>query len=343
MRLGLPTRNGIVTGGTWCADHNKFVSHWPGQEEVVEILTNEVRGGGSACNLAIDLKRLDPEIPVSTIGLIGDDEDGRVLIAEADAAGIDRSRLFVAETGSTSHTDAFTAADTGRRTHLYLPGVAAQLSPTHFDFSDVPARILHLGLPGVHPKLDRASGEDENGWVTVLKQARAAGLATNLELCSISAERIAELVRPCLDHLDLLIVNDFEIAAIAEREVTTGTEANVQRCLGDTRKVQATGGMQLVITHFPGGAVAVASDGSELLAPSVNIPPDAIAGTNGAGDAFAAGVLYGLHESWGVAEAIELGHASAAASVRGLGTTDTVVAWRDCLGLASQWGWRKAL
>jgi len=73
MRLGCPTRKGIVTGGTWCADHNKFVTHWPGEEEVVEILTNEVRGGGSACNLGIDMKRLDPDIPVSTIGLIGDD------------------------------------------------------------------------------------------------------------------------------------------------------------------------------------------------------------------------------------------------------------------------------
>ena len=84
MRLGSQKRKGIVTGGTWCADHNKCVSHWPGEEEVVEILTNEVRGGGSACNLAIDLKRLDPDFSVSTIGLIGDDEDGRTLIAEAD-------------------------------------------------------------------------------------------------------------------------------------------------------------------------------------------------------------------------------------------------------------------
>lgn len=340
MRLGSQTRKGIVTGGTWCADHNKRVSHWPGEEEVVEILANEVRGGGSACNLAIDLKRLDPDFLVSTIGLIGDDEDGRTLIAQADAAGIDLSGLIIAENGSTSHTDAFTAADTGRRTHLFLPGTAAQLTPDHFDFSGVIARILHLGLPGVHAKLDSAWGDDVNGWVTVLKKARAAGIATNLELCSIPAERIAQIVRPCLAHLDLLVVNDFEIAAVAGLEIGHGVEVEVEQCLNAARNVLSKGSMQLVVAHFPGGAVAVGRGGEEFSKPSLDIPKEAIQGTNGAGDAFAAGLLYGLHQEWSVTEAMELGHASAAASVRGLGTTDTVVSWRECLELASCWGWQ---
>ena len=271
MRLGSQARKGIVTGGTWCADHNKCVSHWPGEEEVVEIQANEVRGGGSACNLAIDLKRLDPDFLVSTIGLIGDDEDGRTLIAEANAAGIDLSGLVIAENGSTSHTDAFTAADTGRRTHLFLPGTAAQLTPDHFDFSGVTARILHLGLPGIHAKLDSAWGDDANGWVTVLKEARAAGIATNLELCSIPAERIAQIVRPCLAHLDLLVVNDFEIAAVAGLEIGHGVEVDVEQCLNAARNVLSKGSMQLVVVHFPGGAVAVGPGCEEFLKPSLNI------------------------------------------------------------------------
>lgn len=342
MRLGSPTRRGIITGGTWCADHNKFVSHWPGEEEVVEILTNEVRGGGSACNLGIDIKHLDPDFPVATIGLVGDDEDGRILISEADAAGIDRSRLVIHESGSTAHTDAFTSAESGQRTHLYLPGVAAELTPDNFDFSGVQSRILHLGLPGVHARLDGAWGDDVNGWVTVLKNARAAGIATNLELCSIPAERLAEIVRPCLAHLDLLIVNEFEIAAIAGQDTGHDAEVDVPQCLNTARIVLAKGPMQLVVAHFPSGAVAVGPGGAEILMPSADIPTEAIQGTNGAGDAFAPGLLYGLHQEWSVTAAIELGHASAAASVRGLGTTDTVVSWRECLALASRWGWRNS-
>lgn len=343
MKLGSAARRGIVTGGTWCADHNKFVSHWPGEEEVVEIRTLEVRGGGSACNFAIDMKRLDPDLPVSTIGLVGDDEDGHILIAEADAVGIDRSRLAIAKNERTSHTDAFTSGQSGRRTHLFLPGTAADLTPDHFDFSQLQARILHLGLPGVHAKLDAAWGPDANGWVTILKKARAAGIAANLELCSIPAERIAETVRPCLAHLDLLIVNDFEIAAIAGSSSGHNTAVDVRGCLNAARTVLAKGSMKLVVAHFPVGAVAVSQGGEEFLKPSVAVPHEAILGTNGAGDAFAAGLIYGLHQDWNVAEAMELGHASAAASVRGLGTTDTVVSWRECLALASRWGWRNSL
>lgn len=342
MKLGSSARHGIVTGGTWCADHNKFVSHWPGEEEVVEILKNEVRGGGSACNLAIDMKRLDPDLPVMTIGLVGDDEDGRVLTAEADAAGIDRSQLMIAENGRTSHTDAFTSAKTGRRTHLYLPGTAADLTPDHFDFSQVDARILHLGLPGVHPRLDVAWQDDPNGWVTVLKKARAAGIATNLELCSIPADRIATITRPCLAYLDLLVVNDYEISAIAGQDSGHGQVVDVDQCVKAATHVMDVGSMKLVVVHHPMGAIALDENGTHYSKASVNVPKEEIKGTNGAGDAFAAGLIYGLHQEWDIGSAMELGHASAAASVRGLGTTDTVMAWGDCLELASLWGWREA-
>lgn len=340
MKLGSAARRGIVTGGTWCADHNKFISHWPGEEEIVEIEKLEVRGGGSACNLAIDIRRLDPEIPVSTIGLVGDDEDGHILIAEADAAGVDRAQMSVAPHGRTAHTDAFTSAKSGHRTHFYLPGTSPLLTPDHFDFTEAQARILHLGLPGVHEQLDNPWGADANGWVTVLKKARAAGIATNLELCSLPAERIAETVHPCLAHLDLLIVNDYEIAALAGSTAGHRSQVDAQACLEAARAVLSKGSMKLVVVHFPAGAVAVSASGEDFSRPSVAVPPEEILGTNGAGDAFAAGMLYGLHESWDVVAAIELGHATAASSVRSLGTTDAVISWRDCLELASRWGWR---
>ncbi len=171
-------RRGIVTAGTWCADHNKVVTHWPGEDEVVEILGEEVRGGGSAANLAIDIRRLDPSVPVVTIGLVGDDEDGRILTTEAEAAGIDTSRLIRQAGARTNSVDAFTSRRSGRRTHFYLPGVARELSPEHVDLAGIEARFLHLGLPGLHEKMDVPCGEDANGWVTVLRRARAAGLST---------------------------------------------------------------------------------------------------------------------------------------------------------------------
>ena len=335
-------RNGVLTAGTWCADHNKVVEFWPLENEVVEILSEDVKGGGSGCNLAIDLKRLDPSILVETIGVIGDDEDGRILLAEADAYGIERSRLHVVQGLRTNYTDAYTSNRTGRRTHIYLQGASAELNPDHFDFSKTNARFLHLGLPGIHRQMDRAWANDENGWVTVLRAAQAVGIETNMELCSIAPEKLAKIVRPCLPHLDYLIINDFEMAAISGKPTVAAEAANVPRVIDAAKAVLAMGSMKLLVAHFPEGAVVLQRASDAIFIPSVDVPPEKVIGANGAGDAFAAGVIYGLHQNWSIEDTVRLGHASAAVSLRSLGTTDAVLPVTESLAMAKKWGWRKA-
>lgn len=340
--LGSADRRGILTGGTWCVDRNKIIDRWPAEDAAVEILGEAMRGGGSGCNLAVDIRRLDPSMPVETIGLVGDDPDGRFLIAEAEANGIGRAGLHVTDAAPTHYTDAYASRLSGRRTHLYNPGTAALLTPDHFDFSDTRCRFLHLGLPGVHRLMDEPWGTDANGWVTVLAKARAAGLATNLELVSIAPERIAALARPCLPHLDMLVVNDVEIGALAGLDTVADGWTDWARCREAARAALALGAMAVVVVHFPAGAIGVTRDGTVVERPSVAVPREAVAGANGAGDAFAAGILYGLHEGWTLEDAVALAHATAAASLRSTTTTDAVMPWRDCMALAEAWGWRPA-
>ncbi len=333
-------RAGVVTGGTWCCDHNKLVAFWPSEDGLVEIISEERHGGGPGCNMAIDLKKLDPDFFTETIGLVGNDDDGRILLAEADAHGIERSQLVVTSAASTNYTDAYTSKATGRRTHIYNQGTNALLTPNHFDFDRTRGRILHVGLPGIHRLMDAPWNDDANGWVTVLRRARAAGLETNMELASVAAEKLAEVVRPCLAHLDMLIVNDFEIGAIAGNATAAEGRADLERCVEAAKAVMEWGSLRLLAVHFPTGAVVVDREGSVRMRPSVNVPSEAVIGANGAGDAFAAGVIYGLHENWSLDDAITLGHAAAAASLRGMGTTDAVENWKQCLLLANRWGWR---
>ncbi len=334
-------RLGFVTGGTWCLDRNRVVDFWPAEDGLAEILEEKARGGGSACNLAFDIRRLDAGMFVETIGVVGDDENGRLLCSAAAQHGVETTQLRVVPEALTQFTDAYTSRQSGRRTHLVRVGVAEALTPDDFDFSSTRGRILHLGLPGVHARMDRPWGEEANGWVATLRKARKAGLVTNLELCSIPAPRIAALVRPCLPELDLLIVNDVEIGAIAGMATAERGETDVALCLQAARAVLANGAMQLVVAHFPRGAIAVARDGAVVAKASVNVPEKEIVGANGAGDAFAAGFLYGFHEGWNLERALVLGHAAAAASLRSIATTDAVEPWPKCLALAERWGWRE--
>ena len=171
-----------------------------------------------------------------------------------------RAALKALPGGATMSVDAFNVQMNGRRTHFYHQGVAAEMTPDCFDFSSTRARILHLGLPGAHKAMDRPWRGEANGWVAVLRKARGFGLAANLELMTTGADRLAELGRPCLPHLDWLIVNDYEIGALAGRETRRADgstdAAAVARAIDDAL---ALGSMQWAAAHFPEGAVAGAT------------------------------------------------------------------------------------
>ena len=335
-------RHGFITGGTWCVDDNKLIARWPSEDTATEVLSIDREGGGSACNMAFGLRRLDVQMPLETIGVIGDDHAGRFLCEQCDALSVDREQVAIIEGGRTFTTDAFCVEKSGQRTHFFYAGVAALLNPDHFNFSNTRARILHLGLPGAHHIMDSPWRNDSNGWVTVLKAARASGLETNLETMTIAPDRLAALVTPCLPHLDYLVVNDFEIGAICGIETwgVAGTDLVAVRKAMET--TMRRGVMRAVVVHFPEGALALSRDGPFFGHGSLAIPAELVKGANGAGDAFAAGFLYGQHEGWGLQDSLALGHCVAATSMRALSTTTSIAPWRECLELADRWRFRKS-
>jgi sugar/nucleoside kinase (ribokinase family) len=337
------TRRGILTGGTWCVDRNIMLDKWPAENGRADILKAEMSGGGSACNMAIDVRKLDPSLPVATIGIVGDDAEGRFLVALADSYDIDRAQMAVTQDVATDYTFAFSSLPSGQRTHISYFGTSHLLTPDHFDFSSTNHRIFHLGLPGVHNLMDTAWKDEPNGWVATLKKARASGLQTNLELASIAPERLAALVRPCLPYLDLLVVNDSEIAGITGIETVHNGRTDPAACVAAAKAVLNLGAMHLVAVHFPMGAVLAARDDTVVSRPSVQVPASAITGANGAGDAFAAGFIYGFHEGWSTQDTLSLAHAVAAASLREISTTGSVESYSSCLALVQKWGWRETM
>ncbi len=111
----------------------------------------------------------------------------------------------------------------------------------------------------------------------------------------------------------------------------------VKRAIDD---MLALGPLRWVVAHFPEGALAGGRDGLRHALGSVALPASAIAGVNGAGDAFAAGMLYALHEGWPIADGLRLAHAAAAASMRAVSTTAGVASVAECLAVADKWGLR---
>ena len=327
-------RRGFVCGGTWAVDRIKLIDQWPEQEKLARITGNDKQGGGSAHNLGVDMRKLDSTMPVDAIGLLGDDSDGDFLLEQARAIGIDTEQLHRTGGAATSYTDVMSVAGTGKRTFFHHVGTSDLLTPDHFDFSTTTCRVLHLGLLGLHRCLDNPWKEDANGWVTILKKAKSAGLDTNIELVSIEGERVRRACLPCLPHLNTLIVNDHEIGGLAAIPTVHDGLTDRIRCREAAEAVLDEGNMRLVAVHFPEGAICVTADGQVFESESVHVPPERIGSTVGAGDAFAAGMLYALHEGWPIQNGLELAHAVAASSLRSQTTVGSVEDVDSCLEMA---------
>ncbi|MEM7259817.1 MAG: carbohydrate kinase family protein, partial [Pseudomonadota bacterium] len=178
--------------------------------------------------------------------------------------------------------------------------------------------------------MDAPWQQDANGWVNVLRQAQALGIQTNLELVSIEPEKIRHIARPCLKHLDSLIVNEYELGALADTAIhDENGNISMDLCIAAAAKIheysrQSGNGLSLVVAHCPAFAIALYATGAVHSRPSFHVPEKEVVSTVGAGDAFAAGMLYGIHEQWHIDQSLELAHATAAASLRSANTVGSV-------------------
>jgi sugar/nucleoside kinase (ribokinase family) len=345
---GAPERAGVLCAGCVLIDVNKRIDRLPAPEHIALIESETHDSGGPGFNLVVNLHRLGAPFPLELVGVIGDDDHGKLVLEVCRGAGIDARAVRVAPGAVTSHTDVMIEPG-GRRTFFHQKGANALLAPEHFDFSATRARIFHFGSPGLHDAMDRPR-PGGNGASEVLARARAAGLRTNLELVSLPPERLRELAGPCLPHLDYVIVNELEAGALTRIEVDMppGLDDGADRRGAWSRAEAAAralldlGVARLAVVHFPAGCVAAARGGALHRQGSVRVPPAGVKSTNGAGDAFAAGVMLGLHEGWPVERCLRLGVCVAAVSLGAYSTSGAIRAAAECLAYGERAGFRES-
>jgi len=347
----MSARNGILCAGTIVVDVGKVIDRYPPPERLALIDSMSLSTGGPAVNLARDLVRLGAPFPLAVAGVVGDDPHADFLLGELAGDGIDVSGIRRSADAATSFTDAMVVRDGGSRTFFHHIGANALIGPEDVALATSIARIVHLGSPGLHPRLDAPldgddGGSPANGWVAILTEARRLGLRTNMELVTLDPAVQRRLVLPCLPLLDTLVINELEACALAGIDpATLGTIGGADE--PDWPELEAVAGRLIELgvgtvaaVHFPGGCVAASATGGLTRHGSVRLPREQIVSSVGAGDAFASGVVFGVHEGWPVEDCLRAGVCAAAASLRSAGTSDGVLPLADCLALGEEFGYR---
>jgi sugar/nucleoside kinase (ribokinase family) len=335
-------RAGVLVGGNWIIDQVKVIDIFPEEEKLVNIFSECNSNGGSAYNILKDLVKLKADFPLEGVGLVGDDERGSFIIKECASLGIDTAQIHKLAGTATAYTDVMTVKSTGKRTFFYQKGANAKLTTEHFNFSQSRAKIFHLGYLLLLDELDLILVDGATGAANLFKSAKEQGLITSADIVSEKSDRFKQVIPPSLPYIDYLFVNEYEAGMITGIE-TINSEGglDLSNCYLAAERMLELGVRLWVILHFPDGAIAVHKNGQKLYQPSVALPLHLISGSVGAGDAFAAGVLMGIHENGDMDFCLMQGVCAAASSLFAATSSDGILPASECLLLSSRYGFRK--
>ncbi|HEY6562894.1 MAG TPA: carbohydrate kinase family protein [Pirellulaceae bacterium] len=341
---GSSTRRGVLAAGNFIVDQVKLIDVYPHPEQLANIHAQSQGTGGAPYNVLINLAKLGVSLPLFAAGAIGRDALGEWILADCQAHGIDTRGLQVLPGATTSYTDVMTERNGGRRTFFHHRGANAAWDGRDLEFGGIPARIFHLGYLLLLDALDAPHDTLGTQATRLLAAAQAAGLKTSVDVVSEESDRFSAIVRPALPFVDYCIVNEIEAGKTCGIRVRTAAgDLDPAALRRSARDLLEYGVRELVVIHFPEGAYARARSGEDLYQPSLAVEAGDIAGTAGAGDAFCAGVLLGLHEGWELSRCLETGVCVAAASLAHPTCTGGVVPLERAMALLPRHGLRAIL
>jgi sugar/nucleoside kinase (ribokinase family) len=337
-------RRGLIAGGNWIIDLVKMIDVYPQPEQLANIRSQSEGTGGAPYNVLVDLARSGVPFPLYAAGLVGKDPLGQHILTTCREHKIDVQYLRSTPKAPTSYTDVMTEQGHGRRTFFHARGANALWDGEDVDFKKLNVRIFHLGYLLLLDALDQPDGRYGTKAARLLARAQAAGVKTSADVVSEDSDRFPRIVNPALKHVDYCILNEIEAGK------TTGFKVREPEGRLDTVALRHAAGAllqqgvrELVVVHFPEGAFARTRKGDDFWQASLRLPPKYIAGTAGAGDAFCAGVLYGLHEGWELQRCLLTGVCIAAASLAHATCTSGVKSLNTSLALAKKFGFAKSL
>ena len=260
--------------------------------------------GGSAANTAVGVAALGGR--AAFLGKVRDDQLGEVFGHDLRATGVGYDTARATEGPPTGRCLILVTPDAQRTMSTFL-GASVRLGPADIDRGLITrARILYLEGYLFDPP------EAQEAFRTAAAIAHAAGRKVSLTLSDpfcVGRHRKAflDLVE---HHVDILFANEAEIYALYEVD---GFDAALARVRGHCEIA--------ALTRSAKGSVIVG--GGQVHSVSAH-PVDAVVDTTGAGDLYAAGVLYGLSQGLDLPTCGRLGSLAAAEVIAHVGARPMV-------------------
>jgi ribokinase len=279
----------VIVLGSLNMDISVTVPRLPGPGATVLGSAAQFTPGGKGANQAVAAARLGADVRM--VGCVGDDDFGRQLLAALRAEGIDADAIRTV-TSVPSGLAMIAVDEAGENLIVVAPGANHQVGPADVAkaaTSDGGILVLSAEIPA--PAIAQALAQADGRKILNLAPA---------------PDNAAELVAAAGEHLDWLVVNESEAAAVLGHPVSG---------LADARKaateLTAKGPRHAVVTAGAHGAALAAPDGAHTIDGFPVHPVDTV----GAGDTFVGALAVALAAGVPPPEAIRAAAAAGATAV----------------------------
>ncbi len=280
----------IIGLGALNIDHIKMVERILEDGEAVALETKS-SPGGSAANTIYGLAKL--RVSTAFCGVVGDDDYGKTLLQDFQKVRVDTTGIRV-KRGAKTGTVLCLSDKLGRRSLYVLPGANNQLAMNDLDLAYINgANMLHL-----------ASFADDRQFEVLLQLMDKLDLMVKLSFApgTLYARKGLKTLAPILKRTYILFLNQSEMQQLTGKDITSGAESCLRQGCQKVVVTLGTGGKLGKVT-----AVGYIRDSeNEYLIKPQDI--GASIDTTGAGDAFAAGFLYGIVNNKSLEECGRLGN-----------------------------------
>jgi sugar/nucleoside kinase (ribokinase family) len=276
-----------------------------------------ITAAGTAAGPAVDLAKLGVE--AISIGVLGDDFEGNVVVDLMAEHGCDVSRMVRAEDAKTHISLLFIDENGERNPVMIRPTTARALTADDIDLDAVAgADVLHIG------------GADQLGdflgepLAELIGFARRNDTVVTVDVLGVGNDEMGERLAPALRGAQFVFPNEGQVAGM------TGTDDPGE---GAARLREALGVETVVATLGGEGSLIVGAAGATPV-PAFEVD---LVDTTGCGDAYVAGFIVGTSIGWDPEAAGWLGAAAAGLVATGLGSDSGIVDRRGTLEfMASQ-------
>ncbi|MFC2008193.1 carbohydrate kinase family protein [Chloroflexota bacterium] len=248
--------------------------------------------GGSAANTVYGLAKLG--VSAGFIGAIGDDAEGKILLQDFQKVGADISHIGTRR-GARTGSVLCLSDQLGKRSLYVIPGANNQLTTDDLDLTYInQAQMLHI-----------TSFVDEQQLKLLLELMIKLDFPVEVSFSpgALYASKGLPTLTPLLARTHVLFLNESEMRQLTGEDFNSGA----QRCLDlGCHIAVVTLGKGASYKNTIAASYIRTAGGEYLIEPSdKSIIP--ASDTVGAGDAFAAGFLYGLIKGEGLEKCGRLG------------------------------------